>query len=180
MNIFHDRFTTGQVIAATGLPNHTLQSWLKRDLLIGKPGAPIEGGDGSGSHRRFTFYTIMEIAVAKALADLGLSAAHAIKAAQHFAHTGHGQIGANPARNPGLPFDNRVGGGFTLVCVAGERSTECFWQPGKDVFANLRYQLGEGFVILEINDLFDRVLDALGYHPSAVMEIAYPRKAATE
>ncbi|QQN74824.1 MerR family transcriptional regulator [Croceicoccus sp. YJ47] len=174
MNIFYDRFTTGQVVTATELPNHTLQSWLKRDLLIGKPGAEIEGGGASGAHRKFTFFTVMEIAIAKALTDAGLSAAHAIKAAQHFAHMGEGPVYDNPGRCPGLPFFNHGMAARTLLCVAGDRSIEVLWKVKTDVMPIIRTRLGSNaFTILEVDEIFENVVARLGYHPTNVMQHAY-------
>ena len=179
MNIFQDRFTTGQVVAATGLPNHTLQSWLKRDLLTGNPVEPIKGGGVSGSHRKFSFFTVMEIAVAKALTDAGLSAAQALKAAMHFAHVGRGAIGDRPERCPSLPYPNAGMAARTLICVAGDRSVEYRWQVGKDIMAYIRAELGHAFLILEVDDIFERVCDVLGYDPTEVTQEAY-RKVPAE
>ena len=180
MSIFQDKFTTGQVIAATGVTNHTLQSWMKRNMLTGNPVEPIGGGGASGSHRKFSIFTVVEIAVAKALIDIGLSTANALHAAKSFAHTGDGPLGPNPERCPSLPFDDRGEPGLTLLCVAGESSMEVLYHPKRDVLANVRYRLGPAFVVLEINDLFDRVCDTLGYHPNDVMADAYPRKNPAE
>jgi len=171
MNIFCDRFTTGQVVAVTCLPNNTLQSWLKRGVLTGMPSSPIGGGGVSGSHRRFSFCSVMEVAVAKALGDVGLSAANAVLAAKRFAHAGD----VEPIRFPGLPFDDRGKLGNTMLCAAGGQSSVVFSTPGTDVLSKISARLGRGFVVLEINDLFDNVVAALGYHPTDVMATAYQR-----
>lgn len=179
MNILSERFSTGQVTVATGLPNHTLQSWLKRDLLFGQPETPIEGGGNPGIHRKFSFHSVMEIAVAKALSDIGLSTANAIKAAAHFAHMGQAtayyagepSIAAKP-RRPALPFDNRSGG-KTLICVTGESSAEFYWHPGTDIFAVAMKKLGNGFAVLNASDVFERTTLALGLDPFEIMARAY-------
>jgi len=174
MHILEDRFTTGQVLDATCLPNHTLQSWLKRDLLIGKPGAPIEGGGVSGAHRRFTFFTVMEIAIAKELIETGLSAANAIKAAQHFAHVGEGPVYGNPERWPSLPFLNFGMAARTLLCVSGDKSIEILWELKTDVIPTIRSRLrSTSFIVLEVDEVFDRVVKRLGHDPRAVMAEAY-------
>ena len=173
MNIFQDEFQTSDVVAATGLPNHTLQSWLKRDLLTGKPAAPIKGGGVSGSHRKFSFFTVMEIAIAKALTDTGISAANALKAAMHFAHVGHGAIGDRPERYPSLPYPNAGMAARTLICVAGDRSVEYRWQVGKDIIPIIRADLGQAFLVLEVDEIFDRVCARLGYESRDVLNSAY-------
>lgn len=174
MNIFQDRFTTGQVVAATELPNHTLQSWLKRNMLTGKPVEPIEGGGVSGSHRKFSFFTIMEIAVAKALTDLGISAADALRTAQHFAHVGQGPLPGSPQRIPSLPYLNNGMAARTLICAAGGRAVEVLWEVNKDIIAQARWQLqSAAFVVVEVDEIFERVVGRLGYDPREVMNSAY-------
>lgn len=176
MNIFHDQFSTGQVIAATGVSNATLQSWLKRDLIIGhKTSAPIAGGGTPGAHRRYSFFNVMEIAVAKALLDAGAgNVSDAFKAASHFAHTGQGPLpGLSPERAPGLPFTTSAGGCLTLVCMSGNMSLETPYQPGCDFYANVRNRLGPGCVVLEVNGLFERVTARLGYDFRDVLKDAY-------
>lgn len=174
MNIFQDRFTTGQVVAATDLPNHTLQSWLKRNMLTGNPVEPIEGGGASGSHRKFSFFTVMEIAIAKALTDLGISAADALKTARHFAHVGRGPLPGSPERRPSLPYLNNGMAARTLICAAGGRSVEVLWEVKKDIIAQARWQLqSAAFVIVEVDEIFERVVSHLGYDPRDVMNFAY-------
>jgi len=158
MNIFQQRFSTGQVVAATGLPNATLQSWLKRDLIVGhKQYAPIQGGGSPGAHRTFSFFNVMEIAIAKAL--LG------------FAHVGNGQIGdMRPERRPGLPYNDAC---LTVLCVRQENSVVEIWKPKSDLFITARHRLGEGFVVLEINPIFERVTHRLGHDYRDVLNFAY-------
>jgi len=185
MNIFHHQFSTGQVVAATGVTNAALQSWLRRNLIVGhKTTAPIEGGGTPGAHRKFSFFNVMEIAIAKALTDTGLKDIDAaMKAAMHFAHSGHAAVGDNPGRMPSLPFDWRQPPRKTILCVAGERSTVTYWRPGNnDFWVIARHQLGnpEGFVALEINPVFERVVANLGYDYRDVLEIAYPHNEQAE
>ncbi|WP_419828188.1 hypothetical protein [Sphingomonas sp.] len=177
MNLFHDRFATGQVVTATGVPNPTLQSWLKRDLIVGHKDNPIVGGGSPGAHRRFSFYNVMEIAIAKGLLDIGLgSVTNAFMAATSFAHVGGSGIGNEPDRHPGLPFDTRPRAGYTLLCVAGERRAAIHWTPGVDPLAIIRHRLGNagGFVMLEIDPIFWSVTHRLGYDHRDVLELAYP------
>jgi hypothetical protein len=181
MDIYNERYSTSQVTAATGLPNHTLQSWLKRDLLVSPPGAPIEGGGNPGVHRRFSFQSIVEIAIAKALCDIGLATANAIKAGAHFAHFGQAvayypgeQLENFTPRRAGLPFKNSSGG-KTLICVSDETSGEFLWYPGTDIFTLIGNKFGNGFVVLNASEVFERTVRALGFDPADVMTRAYPR-----
>lgn len=181
MNIFHRQFSTGQVVAATGVSNASIQSWLKRDLVIGHKSAasvegagaaPIEGGGSPGAHRRFSFYNVMEIATAKALLDAGLgSVSDAFKAGTRFAHISTGQIpGIGPERLPGLPFP---GACFTVLCVRGGNAVIDRWTPQSDFYANVRNRLGKGFVVLEVNPIFEKVTNELGHDYRDVLELAY-------
>lgn len=178
MSIFTEKFSTGQVVAITGVSNTTLQNWIKRGVLVGHRGEKdIDGGGASGIHRRFSFNSLMEIAVAKALIDAGVTDLnHAFTAATGFSHIGHGAIsGIHPIRDPALPFDTRHENGVTLLCVSGENSCVHFWKIGEDPLPAIRMMLGNarGYFILEINEIFDLVISRLGLHPEAVLEAEY-------
>lgn len=177
MNIFEHKFSTGDVTKATGVSNATLQSWLKRGVIMGQKDAEIEGGGSPGVHRRYSFFTVMEIAVAKALIDCGVSdLACAFAAAKLFAHTGGGAFMDEPERIPSLPH-NKDGAemGRSLLCVSGDKAYATFWKPGNDPFWNIRTGLGNplGFTMLLVDELFVRVVTALGYHPQDILSAAY-------
>lgn len=180
MSIFNEKFSTGQVVEATGVSNETLQNWLKRGFLIGHRNTQaIEGGGSSGVHRRFSFFNVMEIATAKALIDAGITnLSHVFKAAGSFSHVGHGPIDdIQPLRDPALPFDTTVENGVTLLCVSGERNYVHFWKIGQDPLPVIRHALAgaKGYFILEMNEIFDLVVARLGHHPQAVLEAEYSR-----
>ncbi|TNB48055.1 hypothetical protein FF124_10770 [Martelella lutilitoris] len=177
MTIFQEKFSTGQVIKAAGISNATLQSWMKRDVISGEREDKIEGGGSPGRYRSFGFHTLMEIAVAKAVVDAGVKdLPNAFKAARGFAYTGTDQTAWHPEREPGLPFSNRGKLlGHTLLAVAEDRSYVAFWQSGADALADIRQALGqpEGFAMVFINEVFDRVMVSLNRHPEEVLEAAY-------
>lgn len=179
MNIFHAQFSTGQVVEATGVSNNTLQTWLKRNLIVGQKDAPITGGGTPGAHRRFSFFNVMEIAVIKALVDLGLNVSDAGHAAMHFAHSAPGSIGDDRVRLPSLPFNTLRNPCFTIMVVSGDRSHVLPWQPGKageDAMVLARHYLGNpvGWVTVEINRIFEAVVTALGFDYRDVLAQAYP------
>lgn len=180
MNIFHAQFSTGQVVDATGVSNATLQSWLKRELVVGQKDNPIVGGGSPGMHRRYSFFNVMEIAIAKALVDAGLGdLTVAFDAARRFAHVGCGRIGDRPERLPSVPYNTAGIAGMTLLCVAGESSSITLWQPGKDPLPNISFELGhsDGFVLLKVDPVFERVVSKLGYQPHEVRQLAYRKDA---
>lgn len=177
MNIFLEKFSTGQVIAATGVPNATLQSWLKRGIIVGHRN--IEGGGSPGVHRRFSFCNLMEIALAKALIDAGLSDLNfAFGAARHFAHAGTGRSEFTPERDPGLPFESTADRpGTTMLAACQDRHYLAFCGADTDAISDIRSGLGGpiGFVVVDVSELFDRVMASLHYHPEEVLEAAYAK-----
>jgi hypothetical protein len=190
MNIFHAQFSTGQVVEATGVLNATLQSWIKRNIIVAQPPegaaaeAGITGGGTPGMHRRFSFFNVMEIAIAKALIDAGLGELeNAFKAARHFAHIGQGEISANhPARVPGCPYDNAGMAATTLVAVRGDRSMEHLWKVGTDPIPVIwgTLETREGFTLIDAGVVFERVVSALGYDPVRIMALAYGRETCSQ
>jgi len=178
MDIFDTQFTTGQVVAATGVSNNTLQTWLKRNLIVGQKNAPISGGGTPGAHRRFSFFNVMEIAVTKALVDVGLSVSDALHAAVRFAHSAPGPIGDELVRLPSLPFNTLRNPCFTVLCVSGDKSHVLPWVPGKgdDAMVLARHYLGNplGWITLQINPIFESVVTRLGFDYRDVLKRAYP------
>lgn len=179
MTIFSAKFSTGQVVEAAGVAHETLQNWMKRDLVIGHK--QIEGGGSQGRHRQFSFFNVMEIAVAKALIDVGMTDLQAaFRAADAFAHAGQGPLPGTPERAPGCPFKDAPG--ITLIVANKDWSDEIFLSPTDsamklyaDIFSR---RIGNaGAVILNASDVFDRVTSRLGYHPDEVMGAAYTKTA---
>lgn len=177
MNIHQHEYSANIVSVATGVPLATLQAWLKRGKIVGHPLNPIAGGGGSGVHRRFSFHNVIEIGIAKALLDAGLgSVDSAFRAASAFAHIGNGPLpNIQPRRDPGFPFDTASIAGRTLLWVSGDRSTIEFIKPNEDSFTTLRADLldREGFVVLQVDKVFARIVTALGYHPQAILDDEY-------
>lgn len=174
MNIFFDRFAASQVTAAAGITNPALQSWLRRGHVIGHPEADtsnIEGGGSAGIHRRFSFHTVMQLAIAKALTDCsGMGAKEALYAGGYFAHTG------SEARTPAVPFNG--GGSFLGVALHPDEEypavTVASWKPGIDLYPNLSHRLRtRNFVMVFLNPIFDAAVTSLGYRPEDVLDRAY-------
>ena len=167
MNLFEIEFATGDLLRAANVTNPSLQTWIRRELIVGHK---VDMPGGPGTKRQFSFFNIMEVATAKALIDVGLQTSNAFQAAGRFAHMGSGRL-------PSLPAP---GDGKTLLCVAGSRSVTIQQTPTGDAFGTARHLLGKppGFVVLDISELFDRVCGALGFHPEAVLAQAYPDGAA--
>lgn len=190
MFIFHHQFSTGQVVAATGVSNATLQTWLKRDVIVAQPPEAAEheltitGGGKPGAHRRFSFFNVMEIALAKTLIDAGLrDLDNAFKAARHFAHSGCGPIeNVRPARSPGCPFDTAGTSATTLLAVREDQSGEFLYKVGSDVLPLIWHRIGgrDGFLLIDAQVVFDRVVAALGFNPEEVLALAYGRRGPNQ
>jgi len=180
MNIFHAKFSTGQIAQATGVNNDTLQNWMKRGLIVGQ--REIEGGGSQGRHRQYSFHNLMEIAAAKALVDAGMSDLKSVFYAAHmFAHTGNAMPNNRvPERVPGCPYN---GTGITLLVAGMGWADEVFLSP-KDTalglytkLMNRAHQSMEGCVLVNASQVFDRAVAGIGHHPEAVLAIAYPKEA---
>ncbi|MFG1280600.1 MerR family transcriptional regulator [Xanthobacter autotrophicus] len=166
MSILTEEFVTGQVLEAADVTNSALQSWIRRGLIVGHRGQSIDMPGSPGIRRKFSFFNVIEIALAKALIDVGVELAAAFQAASDFAHSG------DENRLPGLPF---TGERHTLLCVAGQRSTVFAWTPGQDPTADIQNELGWplGWSTVDVGEVFNRVAVALGHHPQAVIDEEY-------
>ena len=88
----------GGVSRATNVPLPTLGRWLDRGTIKHSPRDKASGG--SGDYRQFSRNTIVQIAIARKLIELGIPAGPANAAASLF--TEHGQRNREPAQ----PFDH--------------------------------------------------------------------------
>lgn len=176
-NIFSQEFSLGDVALASGASPQTIKSWLHKGVVIGH--RKITGGGGAGKRRKYTFFNIMEIATAKAILDVAtpsLGIEIAFKAAQVFAHVG-GADNLVLDRCPSVPFDTaEIKHRKTLLCLSGNHARVICYDVGSDIIPSIRTSLmqPEGMIIMEMNDIFDRVTDSLGYRAEDVFLSAYP------
>lgn len=194
MQLFLMKFTTPQVTEITGLPNDTIQNWIKRGSIIGhRPGAElgITGGGSQGRHRQFSFFAVMQFALTGALVKLGIGATEAAKMAEGFCHAGgDGEVFGLPYRDPGLPFHHNHG--ETLYAACGSQSAEAIWQghlPSdkrtRDAMGDLSQRLGPMFVVVNVSKLFLQVCAGIArvtgnprdFHPYKLLDEAYPDDA---
>lgn len=177
-DIFHAQFSTPEVAEATGVPATTIYNWVRptRRLITGQHGK-ITGGGQHGVVRNFSFRNAIEIGLANALLAAGLGdVSHAFAAAAHLAHSGVGASKLHPARIPGCPYQSSKGAeGETLLCVRADQS-KIVWHPiGRDVLANVYAALGDGFVMIRVDPVFEHVVRELGYDHFEVLKFAYGR-----
>ena len=103
----------------------------------------------------------------------GVPVKEAFFAAGMFAHTGEEAIeGLHPERVPGMPFN---GDGRTFLAISGDKSDVFFNDYDRSILSDMFLRLGnvDGITVVDISAIFDRLVAALGHHPSAVMDIAY-------
>jgi hypothetical protein len=101
----------GEVSHVTGVPITRLGRWLDRETI--KPSRSDHRTRGTGDHRTFSRATIIQIAIAKALIELGVGAGAANTAAALFTDCG------NAGREPGELFEH----GKTMLVVGPEGAT---------------------------------------------------------
>jgi len=172
-NVFQRKFSASEVASVAGITASTLQNWLKREVISGHK-KDIEGGGSQGRHRRFSFFSLIDIAKAAALVRGGISdLPTAFKASRDFAHFEPGGLPGILARRPAVAF--HASHGRTLLVVSGERSEVFRYAPGEDVIARIRAKLrdAESFTVVDMTDLFQRVCADIGASHSEVLDEVY-------
>ena len=126
--MMQERFQLAQVAEIIDTSPQTIKGWLHRDLVVGHA-AMVEGGADTGRRRSFSVHALMQMAVIKALLDIGLrNDALARDASTVFAHLGKSSAGwvgepmeLRGQRLPGLPFHPSIGRTFIEVTMDGAR-----------------------------------------------------------
>lgn len=122
MQYANHTFTTSQVVSLLGIKAPTLQAWLHRGLIVGQR----DQSPGTGARRKFTFFNLMEIALASDIMKSGFEAAVAFQAGAAFAHVGeHNPLPLSdgtprPVREPGELYP----GPFTTLLVFSKDRAE--------------------------------------------------------
>lgn len=193
MQIWTNSYSAHDVAAAANITPVTLQNWIKRGVIVEHPETKIEGGGIQGKQRRFSFPSMMQIAIAAAVikASGGMELKEAFEAATNFAIFGHfaeGELGyvysngfvsedGDIPRDPGHPFHFRHG--KTLLATSGGRTAIVVDRGYGDTFTKISGMLygAGGFTVIDASAIFDHVCSALGEHPHTVLDAAYPEAA---
>ncbi len=185
MNLLNETFSAADVAIAANIPPETLQNWIKRGLIVGQGEgeAKIAGGGSRGKRRQFSWESLMAIAAAAALVDVGLSPITAHKAANRFAMRSDGPgatwgdeptKNAAPLRAPAFPFHHDLG--ETYLCAWGDKSTVILSadgtiNPRTIVPAKDR---AVGLTVVSMSELFMQIVAQLELgHPSELLDAAY-------
>ena len=181
MSIFNATFSTGQLTKAADVTNAALQTWIRRDLIIGQDGEGVEMPGRPGVRRSFTFRSVMEVAVAAELVRADVDVADAFRAANRFAHRSETGPTDSPDRlvlyrNAGFPFPGPLAH-RTLLAVSGEKSTTIHLRPRVDGLRRALEAFGslDRLTIVDTSSAFERVTRSLDLDPQATLDEAYGR-----
>lgn len=181
MHPFTTEYTAQALANATGCDVRKISDWATRGLIVGH-----EGGGVQGRNRRFSWFNVMEVAIASELMGIGNSSVTgAFTTATHFAHMGEGQAGwvgdpppKNAPRLPGLPWHHNRGYTFMFV-----------WNGGNDIRLTDRngtvelnmvipqHQQTSGFLVVNVLEVFERVCGRIGLDYREVLDQEYPSEA---
>ena len=175
MEIFNRLFSAAEVAELTGVSKYNLQSYQHRGhLSLG--GVETEGGTVQGKRRSFYFHMVVQIALANALIDQGVSAKSAFSYVREFAFIGGGSFENDPGRWAGMPFHHEHG--ETILAISGGRSCITRWRSnGSDYFSETIGRLGgsdfSAAIFLNASRIFADICGRLDLHPNEVLDEAY-------
>ncbi len=174
MDILNRKFSANSVALATGATSKQITDWCNQGLIMGQR-EPL----GRGHRREFSFFNVMEIALALELVEIGVRApGDAFRAAQRVSHTGDGDFewaedegvrDKAPHRWPGLPF--HYSEGDTFAFVAGSKSTVAIGDSLKDVLRALGQPAG--FIALNVSAVFHAVMLRMALSSAEVLDEIY-------
>lgn len=180
MELLNRTFTSQSVALATGLDPKAIQNWASRGLIVGQ-----RDGTGKGFHLRFSWFNVMEVALADALMKVGMSSIQdAFAAAQLFAHTGEGPSGyagettTENIRIPSLPWHHSLGetilivhrDGCSVKLVSNEGTVDLWGLTP----AGLDFT---GFIVLNVSEIFRHVCFRMAQDYREVLDEAYRDEA---
>lgn len=174
--ILTEKFTLARIAEVVEKNPTTLRTHINRSLVTAQGPRNIHGDKPAGKHSRFSFFTLMEFALAYHLYDdMGLQLETSFKHAAHFAHiSGGGEVFNLPTRYGALPFHHDHGD--TLWGIADDRSFEIptVSEPGKNLYIMMRHYLhSDDFILVNASKVFERVCARLGVHPLVALDEVY-------
>lgn len=184
MELLNREFTAQSVALATGCDVRKVSDWSTRGMVVGHHGGGIQGRS-----RKFSWFNVMEFAIATELMDIGIASVQdAFAAARRFAHIGEGRAGlpgqeqeGEPSlRLPGLPYHQTRGLTFLFVWNGGS-TVKATGSNGAVELALLSpdYAHVRGFIVVNVTEVFARVCQRLALDYREVLDEAYPKEAAS-
>ena len=174
-------FSTGDLVKATGVPRSAFQTWMRRDDISFHTDH-MQGGDGAGNHRRFSFAALLHFAVGVELVRIGLPASTSFQAAVVFSYLGqYAENGlTTDSRPPAFPFHYSKGKSL-LIIPAGEanRAQVIGSENGAFRLSDVIEANGgcTAFITLDLSEVFARTLRALDMDPEAELRTVYGEAA---
>jgi hypothetical protein len=183
MELLNRNFTSQAVAAATGLEPKAIQNWTSRGLIVGQ-----RDGTGKGRHMNFSWFNVMEIAIAAELIEFNVSVQSAFAVAQMFSHASSGGAqwagddgisdDSEPFRYPGLPWHHNLGKTYIFVWKDGF-SIRLLNDVGQVSLATIAPypHRKTAYMALAVSEIFDHVCFRIGEHPNKLLDEAYPDQA---
>ena len=179
MNIFQQTFSAQAVAKAVGCEAKQISDWCNTGRSIGQR-QPL----GTGRSRQFSWFNVMEIAIATELMNIGIkSPQDAFAAAQMLSHTNDGDERAlvqedGPERHTALPYHHSLG--TTFLFVSRGAKTIILSEDGSvNLFTVARpYSRAIGYIVVNVNEVCAAVLHRLGHDYRVILDEAYSVSAA--
>jgi len=179
MDILNLKLEARQVATLADIDPAKMQLWLNRNLIVGQL-EPIEGGGSRGIRRKFSFFNLMDIAIARALVDAGLAPKSAFQISQYFAHTGGDRTETSPERHPSLPFHQSHGDTILATSLGRHWIGTVDEKSGGGIQA-MFFHLSlarterpvESAAIVNTSAIFSQVCEGLSLHPYKVLDEIY-------
>lgn len=168
------KLSSPEVAELTGLNPETLQTYIRRGLLVGMRDA--EGGGAQGKHRRFSWYALMQVALGAELIRANVAAKSAFDAAVKFAHVSSGvavweveEEDPNDYRAPGFPYRR----GDTYLIAYGEKGRVVRSYDGSINPDFPSRAVPTVYHVVNATKVFERICGALGVHPYKELDDIY-------
>lgn len=161
MNLADETFSLAEASTASAMPSGSIKAHLHvTGRVIGAD--RITGGRSEGTRRRFSWFNLMEFALAaEIIKDCHARPDLAFKLAAAFAHTG---TGGEPPRLPGHPFNPREG---QTLLIGNDEHAHVFLDR------QVRWPYGGARIVADCSEVFLAVCGRLDLDARAILEAAY-------
>lgn len=182
MNIFDQTYTAQAVATAVGCEAKQISDWCNLGRIVGQR-EPL----GKGRSRKFSWFNVMEIAIAYDLMSIGIrSPQDAFAVAQNFSHSNDGseddtgewiddaaRVDEGHVRHAALPF--HYSHGVTFLFVIGNKSKVTLSKDGTVDLLNLGadFRQAGGFIVANVSEIFTQTSHRLGLDYRSVLDAAY-------
>jgi hypothetical protein len=175
MDFFRLEFSAGELAHHTGVMPSNIQSYLKRNIwtpptTVNAEYSGLQGGGVKGKHRRFSIFSLLDLAYAKTMIDMGMSAQEAFKWTWDIAYTGGSEFMDSPERWAGLPFPPEHG--LTIFAFSGA-ANRTWLGCDKSILDGINTMGAGGVGIVPVSKVFEAVCRSLELDPALVLEEAY-------